>query len=67
MAKSRPDAPAINDALRSEIATLLLSGMSTAAVTNRIASRGVAGTIAADEVARAQKSPYLAGAAPLQA
>ena len=67
MARSHTNPPAINDALRTEIATMLLNGVPAAAVINRIASRGISGQIAADEVARAQKSPYLAGAAPVLA
>lgn len=67
MARSHTNPPAINDALRTEIVTMLLNGVPVAAVINRIASRGISGQIAADEVARAQKSPYLAGAATLLA
>jgi hypothetical protein len=64
---AKPSAPAINDALRTEIAAMLLDGVPAATVTNRIASRGISGALAAAEVARAEKSPYLAGAWQLRA
>lgn len=67
MARTKPGVTAIDDALRTEIAALLLAGLPAATVTNRIASRGVPGLIAAAEVARAEKSPYFAGAQPLLA
>jgi hypothetical protein len=60
-------APAVNDALRTEIAAMLLGGMAEAQIVARIASRGLSGNLVAAEVARAAKSPYLAGARPLQA
>ncbi len=66
MAKHKPITP-VNDSLRTEIAAMLLEGMPADRVTSRIASRGIAGAIAAAEVARAEKSPYLAGARQLQA
>jgi hypothetical protein len=66
MAAKKP-ATAVNDALRTEIAALLLDGVPAASIVNRIASRGVPGSLAEDEVARAGKSPYLAGARRLQA
>ena len=66
MAKGNNSA-AVNDTLRTEIARLLLDGMSPAQVKARIASRGVPGALAEAEVARAAKSPYLAGASTLAA
>jgi hypothetical protein len=66
MAKGKASAPAVNDALRTEIARLLLSGMPARQVIARIASRGVPGGLAEAEVTRAERSPYLAGADRLQ-
>ncbi|WP_439532703.1 cupin-like domain-containing protein [Polymorphobacter sp.] len=65
MARTKP--PALDDALRTEIASLLLAGQAPDRIAARIASRGIPGPLAAAEVARAEKSPYLAGARPLQA
>ena len=62
-----PAAPLVNDVLRREIAEMLLLGMPSARVVQRVASRGVAGAIAEAEVARAANSPYLLGATRLQA
>lgn len=60
-------AATVNDALRQEIAEALLLGAEPDRLAQRLAGRGIAHSLAAAEIERAAKSPYLAGAERLRA
>lgn len=67
MAPPAPAKPLVNDALRREIAEMLLLGTPASEITATIAARGLAPRIVEGEVLRASKSPYLLGADRLKA